>query len=107
MSTPSSRFDTVSADAGTILADIKGAFGDLATTIHDRVDAAKPEVISALQHLELALHLIAGVQETHEQAPAAPADPGTTPVEDNPNQAEHEPGEAEPTDADEEFAPKQ
>jgi hypothetical protein len=93
MTNPADRFDTTKADAGTILADIKGAFGDLAQTIHDAVDAAKPEIVSALQHLELALHLISGVPETRE-----PSTPPPEPVSNNE-------GEPQGKDASE-FAPK-
>jgi hypothetical protein len=102
MSTPADRFDTIKADGGTILADLKGAFGDLAQTIHDAVDAAKPEIVSALQHLELALHLISGVPETREPStpPSAPQADLSHPAGD----ADPEP-DAAPDDGDE-FAPK-
>lgn len=105
MTNPADRFGTIKADGGTILADIKGAFADLAQSIHDRVDAAKPEVISALQHLELALHLIAGVPEVHEPATPPVVTPPDEPVSDNEASLTPAEPDATPDDGDE-FAPK-
>lgn len=66
MSKPGQRFSTVRAEAGSPLAQIKDKLTEVEKLVHDVLDPNDPAVGSALQHLDLFLHVLGGVPASHE-----------------------------------------
>jgi hypothetical protein len=83
MGTIGDRFNTTNVHPHTPLAEVKELLTDAEQTLSDLFDASKPEVTSALQHFELALHVLAGMPEANEPAsqntvpPKGPVDANT------------------------------
>lgn len=63
------RFDTVGAQRGTPLHEVVSKMKEAADLIEQRFDANHPQVVSAMQRLEMGLNLLKGAPET-EQADA-------------------------------------
>ena len=62
------RFNTTNVHPDTPLAQVKELLTDAERTLTDLFDPSKPEVTSALQHFELALHVLAAMPEANEPA---------------------------------------